>query len=87
MIQEKINVLLEQKGRIESEIENDSQKVKKSKNKLMLVENTKEYHAMMREMDWTVPAADLSFASQRQVRESSRYNAVGAPVSVKVTRT
>lgn len=51
VIQEKINVLLEQKGRIESEIENDSQKVKKSKNKLMLVENTKEYHAMMREMD------------------------------------
>lgn len=51
VIQEKINVLLEQKGRIEGEIENDAQKVKKSKNKLMLVENTKEYHAMMREMD------------------------------------
>ena len=51
VIQEKIDVLLEQKGRIEFEIENDSQKVKKSKNKLMLVENTKEYHAMMREMD------------------------------------
>lgn len=51
VIQEKIDVLLEQKSRIEGEIESDSQKVKKSKNKLMLVENTKEYHAMMREMD------------------------------------
>jgi predicted nucleic acid-binding Zn-ribbon protein len=51
VIQENVNVLMEQKGRLESEIENDSQKVKKSKNKLMMVENTKEYHAMMREMD------------------------------------
>jgi len=51
VIQEKVDVLMEQKNRIESEIENDTQKVKKSKNKLMMVENTKEYHAMMREMD------------------------------------
>ena len=51
VIQEKMDVLMEQKGRIEGEIENDAQKVKKSKNKLMMVENTKEYHAMMREMD------------------------------------
>lgn len=51
VIQEKINTLQEQKGRIEIDIESDSQKVKKSKNKLMMVENTKEYHAMIREMD------------------------------------
>jgi predicted nucleic acid-binding Zn-ribbon protein len=51
VIQEKVDVLMEQKARLEGEIENDSQKVKKSKNKLMMVENTKEYHAMMREMD------------------------------------
>jgi len=51
VIQEKVDVLMEQKNRLESEIENDTQKVKKSKNKLMMVENTKEYHAMMREMD------------------------------------
>jgi len=51
VIQEKIDVLMEQKNRIEGEIESDTQKVKKSKNKLMMVENTKEYHAMMREMD------------------------------------
>lgn len=51
VIQEKVDVLMEQKNRLENEIENDTQKVKKSKNKLMMVENTKEYHAMMREMD------------------------------------
>lgn len=51
IIQEKINVLMEQKNRLEFEIENDTQKIKKSKNKLLLVENTKEYHAMVREMD------------------------------------
>ena len=51
VIQEKVDVLMEQKNRLENEIENDTQKVKKSKNKLMMVENTKEYHVMMREMD------------------------------------
>ena len=51
VIQEKVDVLMEQKSRLEGEIESDTQKVKKSKNKLMMVENTKEYHAMMREMD------------------------------------
>ena len=38
VIREKISVLMEQKGRLETEIENDAQKIKKSKNKLMLVE-------------------------------------------------
>ena len=66
VIQEKINVLMEQKGRIEFEIENDSQKVKKSKNKLMMVENTKEYHAMMREMD--------SMEKMNRMREEEKSN-------------
>ena len=68
VIQEKVDVLLEQKGRIESEIENDTQKVKKSKNKLMMVENTKEYHAMMREMD--------NMEKQNRTREEERANLV-----------
>ena len=51
VIQEKVDVLMDHKNGLESEIEIDTQKVKKSKNKLMMVENTKEYHAMMREMD------------------------------------
>ncbi len=48
---EKIDHLTGQDKRINSEIEEDTLKVKKSKNKLMMVSNTKEYHAMMREMD------------------------------------
>ena len=50
-VKEKIDLLKKQRSRLESEIEEDSNKVKKSKNKLMMVGNTREYHAMMREMD------------------------------------
>ena len=66
VIQEKIDVLMEQKARIEGEIESDTQKVKKSKNKLMMVENTKEYHAMMREMD--------TMEKMNRSREEARAN-------------
>ncbi|CAM2057326.1 conserved hypothetical protein [Desulfovibrionales bacterium] len=48
---QKIALLKEQRSHLEHEIEEDNLKVKKSKNKLMLVSNTKEYHAIMREMD------------------------------------
>ena len=48
---EKTTFLHEQEKRLSQEIENDTLKIKKSKNKLMMVSNTKEYHAMMREMD------------------------------------
>jgi predicted nucleic acid-binding Zn-ribbon protein len=48
---EKLDILKAQLRKLETEIEEDSLKVKKSKNKLMMVGNTKEYHAMMREMD------------------------------------
>lgn len=50
-LNEKFDLLAEQKKKLENEIEEDSVKVKKSKSKLMLVGTTKEYHAMMREMD------------------------------------
>ncbi|CCH49064.1 zinc ribbon domain-containing protein [Pseudodesulfovibrio piezophilus] len=50
-IQERITLLKDQKKKLAVEIEEDAGKIKKSKNKLMLVGNTKEYHAMMREMD------------------------------------
>ena len=50
-IDEKMEILKEQQKKLTSEIEEDAGKIKKSKNKLMLVGNTKEYHAMMREMD------------------------------------
>ena len=50
-IDEKMSILKEQKKKLSFEIEEDAGKIKKSKNKLMMVGNTKEYHAMMREMD------------------------------------
>lgn len=48
---EKIQYLTEQQKRLDGEIETDALRLKKSKNKLMMVGNNKEYHAMMREMD------------------------------------
>jgi predicted nucleic acid-binding Zn-ribbon protein len=49
--QDKMAHLRDQEKRIGLEIEDDSARLKKSKGKLMQVENTKEYHAMVREMD------------------------------------
>jgi hypothetical protein len=50
-IEEKIGLLKEQQKRLDGEIEDDSLKIKKSKNKLMMASNSREYQAMMREMD------------------------------------
>lgn len=50
-IDERMEILKDQQKKLAVEIEEDAGKIKKSKNKLMLVGNTKEYHAMMREMD------------------------------------
>lgn len=50
-VKERLDLLNQQKKKLRQDIEEDSNKVKKSKNKLMMVSNTKEYHAMMREMD------------------------------------
>ena len=50
-LEEKISFLKSQEKRLEAEIEEDGLKIKKSKNKLMMVSNNKEYHAMMREVD------------------------------------
>lgn len=50
-LQDKISHLQEQDKKLTRDIEEDNAKIKKSKNKLMMVENSKEYHAMMREMD------------------------------------
>ncbi|MHC1789473.1 zinc ribbon domain-containing protein [Solidesulfovibrio sp.] len=51
IIRDKLKYLNDQQKRLDSEIESDSVRLKKSKSKMMLVGNTKEYHAMMREMD------------------------------------
>jgi predicted nucleic acid-binding Zn-ribbon protein len=50
-LEEKLNILKEQKSKLEHDIEEDANRIRKSKNKLMMVENAKEYHAMMRELD------------------------------------
>jgi predicted nucleic acid-binding Zn-ribbon protein len=50
-ILEKISHLAEQQKRIAQEIEEDAAKIRKSKNKLMQVANTREYQAMLRETD------------------------------------
>lgn len=48
---DKMAHLHDQEKRLGLEIEDDAMRLKKSKGKLMQVENTKEYHAMVREMD------------------------------------
>lgn len=48
---DKLDILKAQQTRLNDEIEENSAKIKKSKSKLMMAENTREYHAMMREMD------------------------------------
>ena len=48
---DKFSHLKEQAKRLDLDIDTDTGKIKKSKNKLMQVGNAKEYHAMMREMD------------------------------------
>lgn len=50
-IDERIDLLRSQQKKLAVEIEDDASKIKKSKNKLMLVSNTREHQAMMREMD------------------------------------
>ena len=50
-ILDKLTHLQEQQKRLALEIDDDSARIKKSKNKLMQVENQREHHAMMREMD------------------------------------
>jgi predicted nucleic acid-binding Zn-ribbon protein len=50
-ILDKLEHLREQEKRLNLDIEDDATKIKKSKSKLMMVGNSKEYQAMMREMD------------------------------------
>jgi predicted nucleic acid-binding Zn-ribbon protein len=48
---DKLEHLREQEKRLDMDIEDDVTRIKKSKSKLMMVGNSKEYQAMMREMD------------------------------------
>jgi predicted nucleic acid-binding Zn-ribbon protein len=48
---DKLHHLQEQQKRLALEIDDDAARIKKSKSKLMQVNNTREYHAMLREVD------------------------------------
>jgi len=50
-VRDKLNYLNEQLKRLETDIEEDHVRLRKSKSKMMMVGNSKEYHAMVREMD------------------------------------
>lgn len=50
-LKEKIAMLVTQRDQLETDIEDAGMKIKKSKNKLMMVNNSKEHQAMMREID------------------------------------
>jgi predicted nucleic acid-binding Zn-ribbon protein len=49
--QDKTTHLFDQEKRLGSEIDDDAARIKKSRGKLMSVENAREYHAAVREMD------------------------------------
>ncbi len=63
-ILDKLQHLQEQQKRLDSEIKDDESRLTSSKNKLMQVENEREYQAMIREMD--------SMEMQNQTREEER---------------
>jgi len=48
---EKIDIIEKNKKNLELEIEENASKIKKVKNKLMMVSNSREYQAMMKELD------------------------------------
>ena len=51
IVREKLSYLTDQLKRLETDMDEDHVRLKKSKSKMMMVGNTKEYHAMVREMD------------------------------------
>ncbi len=63
-ILDKLQHLQEQQKRLDAEIKDDESRLTSSKNKLMQVENEREYQAMIREMD--------SMEMQNQTREEER---------------
>ncbi len=50
-VRERVNVLSEKQKKLVKEIEEDEFKIKKSKNKLMMVQTAKEYNAVLKEID------------------------------------
>jgi hypothetical protein len=64
LVKDKLGYLENQLTRLESENEEDHVRMRKSKSKMMAVGNSKEYHAMVREMD--------NLEKQTRVRDEER---------------
>lgn len=96
-ILDKLEHIREQEKRIANEIEDDSLRIKKSKTKLMQVENQKEYHAVMREMDSMEKlnrsraeeklalAEELELQNEALAEMDERYNALKDELDAKAS--
>lgn len=68
---DKLQHLKEQQKRLDADIEDDSTRIKKSKSKLMQVGNTREYQAVVREMD-TMERQNRSREEERVALQEER---------------
>ncbi|MDR0465960.1 MAG: C4-type zinc ribbon domain-containing protein [Deltaproteobacteria bacterium] len=88
-ISDKLEHLQEQQKRLVMEIDDDATRMKKSKSKLMQVGNTREYHAMLREMDnieksnRTREEEKLTLHEALQIENANLEEVVGAHQSLK----
>jgi len=85
IIKDKLEYLASQLKRLETDIEDDHTRLKKSKNKMMMVGNTKEYHAMVREMD-TLEKLNRSRDEEKAAfsDELTRQNAADEEINAQV---
>ena len=70
-ILEKVQHLQEQQKRLDADIEDDESRLANSKNKLMQVENDREYQAMVREMD-NMERQNISREEERMALQEER---------------
>jgi predicted nucleic acid-binding Zn-ribbon protein len=68
---EKVQHLQEQQKRLDADIEDDESRLMNSKNKLMQVENDREYQAMVREMD-NMERQNISREEERMALQEER---------------
>ena len=71
---EKLAHLKEQEKRITGELDDDSSRIKKSKNKMMQVSNSREYQAMAREMDNALQEVDAIWADLKAELEAKQIS-------------
>lgn len=89
---DKLSHIQDQQKRLDLEIDDDALRIKKSKNKLMQVGNTREYHAMMREVDSieklnrTREEEKLTLLEETQLQNDALAEVNGAYESLKTER-